>query len=128
MFIAVPHISPLVRSSVSAIFFFAMKIVEYLAPLGTEGRRRIRHVRLRGQVIEFLVQYEIRIAGEWNPVVRYDTAHGFAHKDVLHPAGKADKEALPFTDYNLALIYAENDLRKNWKKYREAFLQEVSPS
>jgi hypothetical protein len=42
--------------------------------------------------------------------------------------GKADKEVLPFTDYNLALIYAENDLRKNWKKYREAFLQEVSPS
>lgn len=112
----------------SAIFFFEMKIVEYLAPLGTEGRRRVRHVRLRGQVIEFLVQYEIRIAGEWNPVVRYDTAHGFAHKDVLHPAGKADKEALPFTDYNLALLYAENDLRKNWKKYREAFLQEVSPS
>ena len=102
-----------------------MKIVEYVAPLGTEGRRRVRHVRLRGQVIEFLVQYEIRVAGEWYPVVRYYTAHGFAHKDILHPARKADKEVLPFTDYNLALIYAENDLRKNWVKYREAFLQEV---
>lgn len=88
----------------------------------------MRHVRLRGQVIEFLVQYEIRIAGEWNPVVRYDTAHGFAHKDILHLTRKADKAALPFTDDNLALIYAENDLRKNWKKYREAFLQEVNPS
>ena len=88
----------------------------------------MRHVRLRGQVIEFLVQYEVRIAGEWNPVVRYDTAHGFAHKDILHRTGKADKEVLPFADYNLALIYAENDLRKNWKQYREAFLQEVSLS
>ncbi len=105
-----------------------MKIVEYLAPLGSEGRRRVRHVRLKGQVIEFLVQYEIRIAGEWFPVVRYDTAHGFAHKDILHPTRMADKEALPFTDYTLALIYAENDLRKNWEKYRAAFLQEVSPS
>lgn len=41
-----------------------MKIVEYLTPLGTDGRRRIRHVRLRGRVIEFLVQYELQIAGE----------------------------------------------------------------
>lgn len=105
-----------------------MKIVEYLAPLGTDGRRRVRHVRLRGQVIEFLVQYEVHVAGEWYPVVRYDTVHGFAHKDILHSTGTADKEALPFTDYNLALIYAENDLRKNWEKYREEFLKEVLAS
>lgn len=88
----------------------------------------MRHVRLKGQVIEFLVHYELRIAGDWFPVVRYDTAHGFAHKDVLHPTRKADKEVLPFTDYNLALLYAENDLRKNWEKYREVFLQEVHSS
>ena len=85
-------------------------------------------MRLRGQVIEFLVQYEVQVAGEWYPVVRYDTAHGFAHKDTLHPTGTADKEALPFTDHNLALIYAENGLRKNWEKYREEFLKEVLAS
>jgi len=102
-----------------------MKIVEYLAPLGTDGRRRVRHIRVRGRVVEFLVQYEVQVAGEWYPVVRYDTAHGFAHKDILHPTEAADKEALPFTDYNLALTYAENDLRKNWEKYREEFLKEV---
>jgi len=28
-------------------------------------------------------------------------------KDTLHPTGTADKESLPLTDYNLALIYAE---------------------
>ena len=102
-----------------------MKIVEYLAPLGTDGRRRVRHVRLRGKVIEFLVQYEVQSAGVWYPVVRYDTAHGFAHKDTLHLARRAEKEALPFTDYNLALAYAENDLRKHWQHYREEFLKEV---
>ena len=105
-----------------------MKIVEYLAPLGTDGRRRVRHVRVRGQVIEFLVQYEVQVAGEWYPVVRYDTAHGFAHKDTLHLTGAASKEALPFTDYNVALLYAENDLRKNWEKYRAEFLREVRTS
>jgi len=85
----------------------------------------VRHVRLRGQVIEFLVQYKVQVTGEWYPVVRYGTAHGFAHKDILHVRGVAHKEALPFTDYNLALIYAENDLRKNWEKYRGEFLKEV---
>jgi len=58
-------------------------------------------------------------------VVRYDTVHGFAHKDILHTMRAADKETLPFTDYNLALIYAEDDLRKSWEKYREEFLKEV---
>ena len=85
----------------------------------------MRHVRLRGKVIEFLVQYEVRSTGIWYPVVRYDTAHGFAHKDVVHITGPAEKEALPFTDYNLALVYAENDLRKHWQHYRKAFLKEV---
>jgi hypothetical protein len=46
----------------------------------------------------------------------------------LNPTRTADKEALPFTDHNLALIYAENDLRKNWEKYREEFLKEVLAS
>jgi hypothetical protein len=49
-------------------------------------------------------------------------------KDILHPKEAADKEALPFTDYNLALTYAENDLRKNWQEYREGFLKEVQAS
>jgi len=32
---------------------------------------------------------------------------------------------LPLADYNLAVIYAENDLQKNWEKYRGEFLKEV---
>ena len=102
-----------------------MKIVEYLAPLGTEGRRRVRHVRLRGQVIEFLVQYEIRIAGEWYPVVRYDTAHGFAHKDILHPDGSVHKQPLDFPSLNLAFTFAIHDLKSLWKWYRYGYEKEL---
>jgi hypothetical protein len=32
---------------------------------------------------------------------------------------------LPFSDYNLALTFAEKDLKENWLKYREDFLKEV---
>ncbi len=73
-----------------------------------------------------MVQYEIRIGAEWYPVVRYDTAHGFAHQDILHWQGPAEKRALPSSDYNLALSFAEEDLRRNWKIYRERFLHEVT--
>ncbi|MEW6419926.1 MAG: hypothetical protein AB1480_17730 [Nitrospirota bacterium] len=56
---------------------------------------------------------------------QYDTAHGFAHKDVLTFSGKVAKHKLPFSDYNLALTFAEKDLKENWLKYRENFLKEV---
>ena len=89
-----------------------MKIIEYITPLGFDGRRRVRHVRIGNNVTEFMVQYEIFIKDEWYPIVRYDTAHGSAHKDIILHKGNAEKEKMPFTDFNLALTFAENDLRK----------------
>ena len=73
-----------------------------------------------------MTQYELLIKGKWFPVVRYDTAHGFAHKDVLAFNGTATKYELPFTDYNVALTFAEKDLKENWLIYRENFLKEVN--
>jgi len=105
-----------------------VKVVEYVAPLGSDGRRRVRHVRVGARVLEFMVQYELKIGGEWYPVVRYDTAHGFVHQDILHWRGPAERRELPAGDYNLALSYAEEDLRRNWKSYRERFLREVKPA
>ncbi len=43
------------------------------------ARRRTRHIRDQNSIIEFVVQYEIEIKNNWYQVVRYDTAHGFAH-------------------------------------------------
>ncbi len=105
-----------------------MKIVEFVTPLSFNGRRRTRHVRIGSTIIEFVVQYEIKINEEWYPVVRYDTSHGFAHKDILSYRGETTKEELPFNDFNLALTFAEKDLKDNWQKYRELFLKEVKES
>lgn len=101
-----------------------MRIVEFVIPLGPDGRRRTRHVRIGGNIVEFIVQYELKIRDDWFPVVRYDTSHGFAHKDMLSFKGEAEKEKLPFSDYNLALTFAEKDLKENWRRYRERFLKE----
>lgn len=102
-----------------------MKIVEYVTPLGFDGRRRTRHIRRGNNIIEFIVQYELKIRNEWYPVVRYDTAHGFAHKDILYYKGESRKEILPFDDFNLVLTFAEKDLKDNWQKYKDHFLEEA---
>lgn len=77
-------------------------------------------------IIGFTVQYEALLKGEWRPIVRYDTAHGFSHKDLLHPGGAEDKQPLYFPDYNVALTFAIQDLKMAWPLYRSAYEEEMS--
>ena len=49
-----------------------------------------------------MVQYETKIGDSWYPVVRYDTAHGVAHKDVLNHRGLREKVMLGEMDYKEA--------------------------
>jgi len=65
-----------------------------------------------------VVQYEAEIHGSWHPVVRYDTSHGFAHRDLMYPDGSVDKQPLLFESYNLALTFATQELKQNWQRYR----------
>ena len=77
----------------------------------------------RGQVVRFTVQYETTLAGRRVPVVRYDTAHGYAHRDRLNPRGEAvTKDALGL-GVSLAdtLAVAEQDVRQHWRRYRRDF-------
>ncbi|MCL5951246.1 MAG: hypothetical protein M1132_05910 [Chloroflexi bacterium] len=92
--------------------------VHYLAP-GVISR--VRFARQRGRVIQFSIQLECWIANEWHRVVRYDTAHGFAHLDILRPDGSQEKLELPFESFNEALTFAQLDLKANWPTYRERY-------
>ena len=87
---------------------------------------RIQHRRTieRGHVLDFMVQYEILLDEKWIPVVRYDTAHGFAHRDWMSPRGESRKERLYLQDFTQAYTFAANDLRDNWERYRERFEME----
>ena len=58
----------------------------------------------------------------WYPVVRYDTAHGYAHRDIMTIQGDINKTPLFNQDYNDALTFAENDLKSNWESYKRRFL------
>ncbi|MFH1318647.1 MAG: hypothetical protein ABIH71_06500 [Candidatus Omnitrophota bacterium] len=101
-----------------------LKRVEYIIRIGSSDRYRHLHVKERGKIIFFRVQYETRISNIWYPVVRYDTAHGFAHRDILNIKGAVEKTPLFNQDYSDALVFAENDLKSNWEYYKNRFLEE----
>ncbi|MBT3878603.1 MAG: hypothetical protein HOI47_28650 [Candidatus Scalindua sp.] len=100
-----------------------MKEIQYIIYLTAESTDRLRVYAQKEKsiILEFVVQYEARISAKWRQIVRYDTAHGFAHKDIMKADGETIKLPLFFETYNLAFTYATIDLKANWKKYRENF-------
>lgn len=98
----------------------------FLKSIGADGDKRLRfRIRTRkGRVIEFVVQLELFTGGNWKPVVRYDNAHGFAHRDVLDPAGNlVEKKALKLGTLAEVLEFAEQDLSDRFEWYAERFLK-----
>ena len=98
-----------------------LKEVKFLISLTQEDRYRHNHVRFRGDVLSFVVQYETKLEGKWFPVVRYDTEHGFAHRDLFDKEGNKQKTPMFTKDYNEALTFAEYDIKSNWNIYKQAF-------
>ena len=104
-----------------------IKTKTFVYNVATDCRVRHSHHRLKKRIVRFIVQLEVRHPrrGTWHAAVRFDTAHGFAHRDRLHPNGSVDKTALPVDDYTQALNYAEADLQNQWQVYRDRFLEEL---
>lgn len=104
-----------------------MHEIEYLFYLTSDETDRLRVTarKDKGEILEFIVQYETAISGKWKPVVRYDTAHGFAHKDIIRASGEVVKQPLFFETYNLAFTFATLDLKMNWRQYKESLEKEL---
>ena len=100
-----------------------MRTVEFRYLLDDLNALRVQFDLERDQVLRFVVQLACRFNGEWHPVVRYDTAHDFAHRDLLHPSGPTQKTELDIQNYNEALTFAQRDLTENWKTYRRRYEQ-----
>jgi hypothetical protein len=80
-----------------------MKSKSYIRLLNINNRVRNSFKIHQGKIINFVVQYETRINNEWKAVVRYDTSHGFAHKDLLYPSRRKQKIILGSINYNEVL-------------------------
>ena len=103
------------------------KEISFVYSLHPDLRDRLRVDAFKedGQIISFVVQYEALIEGKWYPLIRYDTSHGFAHKDIIHYNGKKEKQPLFFPNYNLAFTFAIQDLKLLWRWYRTGFEMEI---
>ena len=86
---------------------------------------RIRFHKDKGNVLDVVVQYESFINNKWVPIVRYDCAHGFFHRDVLYPDGKKEKQLINITNLEDALSYAEQDIKDRVEFYRERHLKKL---
>ena len=100
---------------------------EYTRYLGGDAvvRVRVHLVTEGGRVVSVMVQLEAQVEGRWYPLVRYDDAHGVLHRDVLDPAGRETKKALPLSDRESFLAYAEQDLDDRWEWYLDRFVAQV---
>jgi len=68
-------------------------------------------------VTGFVIQIEIRCTAEgkeiWEPVVRYDHAHGFIHRDMIASDGSKTKFKLGTQDTKDAIVLAVEEIREN---------------
>ncbi len=62
------------------------------------------------------------VNGEWREIIRYDSAHGFAHIDRYYLNGRKIKKELNLK-LNEALTLADEDIKENWKVYQKDFLE-----
>ena len=99
-----------------------MTVTEYVIPLGENARKRHYHEAAKGKIAVFVVQLEIFDEGQWKVVIRYDSAHGFAHIDRYYLDGTKAKTELDLK-FSEALVLADEDIKENWKIYQKAFLE-----
>ena len=104
-----------------------MKEISYQIFLnrGELEKLRIRFHTDKGSVLDIVVQYESVINNKWVPIVRYDCAHGFFHRDVLYPGGQKEKQSINITNLENALNYAEQDIKDRWEFYKERYLKKL---
>jgi len=91
----------------------------------SEVQIRREYKRQAKRILQFAVQLEIHHQGTWQPVVRYDNAHGVCHCNTIHPDGTQDKTSLFVGDANDTFTLAIKELRDHWATHRQRYLKEI---
>lgn len=96
-----------------------MRLVAFNYIFDRDNILRIRFELDRGQVLAFVAQLECLFEDSgWLPVVRYDTAHGFTHRDTMRPNEETEKTEISVRSYKEGLNYAMDEIKANWQAYR----------
>lgn len=113
--------SRFVNDSITAVTT-TRTVKRFTVRLSATARRRERFRKEKGKIVEFMVQLEVKVVGQWREVLRYDCAHGYAHCDRYNLRGRQKKERLSGT-YEEVLTKAEDDINANWQRYQKRFLE-----
>ena len=101
----------------------SMMETKYDYLLNAQTRLRVAFKTGRGKVVQFVVQLELFQEDAWKPIMRYDTGHGFAHRDRYLPDGAVSKhEQLPVSDLDEALTYAIHTMKRDWMELCQEFI------
>ena len=100
-----------------------MKEKEFIRYISDKDRIRQKIYLEKGKVTKFVVQYESFLQNIWQPIIRYDTAHGYFHKDILDPDGSKVQRKITGLTLNDALTFAEQDIIRNWTVYKNNYIE-----
>ncbi|MDP2338830.1 MAG: hypothetical protein Q8N05_20750 [Bacteroidota bacterium] len=100
---------------------------EFFIYLGNRfnDRIRLRFEKDKGEILDLVIQYEALMSDKWVAIVRYDCAHGFFHRDLLHPNGDKEKKVLDVPNLKFAFSFAKQDLEDKWEWYKEQYLKKL---
>ena len=88
-------------------------------------RLRCAYKRQGKNIIQYTAQLELFHEGVWKPIVRYDNAHGFCHRDNIHPDGTQDKIAMFIGTANETFTRAVKEIQSNWESHVARYLGEI---
>ena len=78
----------------------------------------------RGKVIDFVVKLNYVKGNETHEVIRFDTAHGGVHKDILLPNGSKYRVInYSYLTNEEGVNFATDDLEEHFEFYIERFQQ-----
>ena len=100
---------------------------EFESLMDESGNERLR-IRLKSEknlLIDIVFQYESFLDNKWHPIVRYDCAHGYFHRDIIKPNGDKEKQSMNFENLKDAARYAEQDIRDRWEWHKELYLRKL---
>ena len=101
-----------------------MPVREFRIWLGDRVYMAVEFETVHGEVVWFVVRLMLCTAADDQCVVRYDTAHGKPHRDLLSRTGRlVEKEWLLGMDFEEALEHAIRELKANHESYIAGFLR-----
>ena len=99
---------------------------EWIRVLTDRDRIRVEFtVRGKSVTVVDVIQYETEIEDKWVPIIRYDMAHGFFHRDIMHPDGTQEKSRMAFRTLAEAVTEALDFVEARWESYRKIYEEEL---